>query len=150
MRIKVMTCIALTIVSLGGSSCGNIFTAQVDEDVFSLVVSSLIATPVKWIYPIEDSNFRPVEELTVMAVYTNGNTRKIPVETVSLSLGNAPQTDIYEIPLNEGTNIITVSYGGKDTRFALMVGNGAATTPDDPEGGGNGGTTIEISPPVWE
>jgi hypothetical protein len=139
--------IALTIVSLTVSSCGNIFTAQVAEDAFSLTVSSLIATPIKWIYA-PDSAFRPVEELTVMAIYANGNIRKVPVETVSLARNGEP-SDIYEIPLLEGTNIITVSYEDKNTKFALIVSNGASTTPDDPEGGSNGGTTIEISPPVW-
>jgi hypothetical protein len=146
-----MGCIALSIVSLTVSSCGNIFTAQVAADTLSLEVNSLMATPRQWVYPL-DSSFTPMEELTVAALYIDGTTRQIPVETVTIALNEVP-ADIYEaIPLSEGQNPFKVYYRGKDAEFILMAGSNAQGNPDDPDNGGgkSGETTVEIPPPIWQ
>jgi hypothetical protein len=145
-----MSCIALSIVSLTVSSCGNIFTAQVAEDTLSLGVNSLMATPRQWVYPL-DSSFTPMEEVTVTALYVDGTMRNVPVETVEIALNEVILADIYEaISLAEGKNLFKVSYRGKDAEFVLMVGSNAGN-PDDPDNGEekSGETTIEIPPPTW-
>jgi hypothetical protein len=149
-----MSCIVLSIISLTVSSCGNIFTAQVAEDTLSFGVSSLMATPRQWVYyPSLDRScsFKPADDLTVVAFYADGTTRNVPVEMVSIVFQETPVADIDRaISLVEGENPFKVSYGDKVTEFVLMVGSNTGTS-DDPETGGgqNGGTTIEISPPVW-
>jgi hypothetical protein len=144
-----MSCIAFSIVSLTVSSCGNLFTAQIDEDALSLGVNSLMATPRQWIYPL-DSRFTPMKEMTVTALYIDGTMRNIPVETVAIAFNDVPLADIYEavIPLAEGKNTFKVSYGGKDAEFVLMVGSNVGD-PDDPNEEKIGETTIEIPSPTW-
>jgi hypothetical protein len=146
-----MGCIALSIVSLTVSSCGNIFTAQVPEDALSLGVNSLMATPRQWVYPL-DSKFTPAKELTVMAFYADGTTQNVPVETVEIAFKEVP-ADIYDaILLSEGPNPFKVYYHGKNTEFILMTASSVQGNPDDTgSGGGTGGeTTIEIPPPIWQ
>jgi hypothetical protein len=150
-----MGCIALSIVSLTVSSCGNIFTAQVAEDTLSLGVNSLMATPHQWVYPLDDStsmpSFTPVDDLTVVALYADGTMRNVPVYSIRNGI-NGDLADIDKaIPLSKGENPFQVSYGDKDAKFVLMVGSNTGN-PDDPDnGGGNSGeTTIEIPPPIWQ
>jgi hypothetical protein len=149
MRIQVKSCIVLSIVSLTFSSCSNIFRSQVDGDAFSLAVSFLTATPLKWIYPPDDNSFKPVDELRVMAIYVDGTMRQVPIEMVEIALDGDKVDDIREIPLPKETNTITVSYAAKEAKFVLVVGSGVSTgSGTEEESGGN--TLIEIPPFTWE
>jgi hypothetical protein len=149
MRNRIL-CFVLGLVSLSLISCGNIFTAQVDAGLLlpSFEVDSLVAYPTRLGYTENNNVFTPMTELSVLAVYVDGTTWKVPIsdEGLELFLKDDPVPMSKEaVTLDMGENRITVFYTKKSTEFTLTVwaGDGPGSG-DEGTTGGNSGTSIEI------
>jgi hypothetical protein len=124
-------------VSLPFLSCGNVVGRSIDKNSD---LESLFATPRKTVYDVGDS-FIPANDLAVFAVYYNGGTQKLPIQDVAIT-----GVEIYPASFAvAGQRDVTVSYGGKQAVFAVLVGSvGSGGSGSGSVGGSGPGIDIGI------
>lgn len=153
---RFMLVVTVLYAVIGGLvSCDNAYS----DGVFNYTVpesdsdiSSLIPVPIRREYYV-NSEFNKEDDLSVIAVYPNGETESIPVSRISVSIVEGDQ----EIPVgpsyaayiftDTGEKIVALSYAKQRARYAVWVREpgtdipGTPTTPDT----GDGGTVIIIN-----
>jgi hypothetical protein len=140
----------LYMVIAGLVSCDNVYS----DGVFNYTVpesesdiSSLIPIPIRREYFV-NSEFKKEDDLSVIAVYPNGETEPIPVSRISVSIveGDQEMPSTAYIFKNTGEKIVALSYARQRARYAVWVREPTTdtptpTTPDT----GDGGTVIIIN-----
>jgi hypothetical protein len=111
-------------------------------------ISSLIPVPIRREYYI-NSEFKKAEDLSVIAVYPNGETEPIPVDRIDVSIVEGeeeihlgPYTYVFK---ELGEKIVNLSYAKQKARYAVWVRNPTSDDRPDDSGPDEGGTVIIIN-----
>jgi hypothetical protein len=120
--------IAALILAAGLVSCGNDFAG---DGIFSytappssLDIVSLIPVPIRWEYFV-NHEFKKAEDLSVAAVYFNGETKPVSVDEVDISIVEGEEvihldSDVYMFR-ETGEKIINLVYAKHKTGYAVWV-----------------------------
>jgi hypothetical protein len=135
------------LVSCENASGDGVFNYSVPESESD--ISSLIPVPIRREYFVK-SVFNKFDDLSVIAVYPNGETEPISVdkidvsivegeEEIHLGLGAYSVTYTFE---TVGEKIVNLEYAKQKARYAVWVRN--PTSEDRPDDGSDEGGTIII------
>jgi hypothetical protein len=138
------------LASCEGVSGDGVFSYSVPQSESD--ISSLIPVPIRREYFV-NSEFKKDEDLSVIAVYPNGETEPIPVERIDVSIVEGeeevhlgPYTYIFT---ETGEKIVNLAYAKQKARYAVWVRNPSNDdppyTPNDPTLPSQGGTVIIIN-----
>jgi hypothetical protein len=139
--------LAAALVSCENASGDGMFSYSVPQSDSD--ISSLIPVPIRREYYI-NSEFKKTEDLSVIAVYPNGETEPIPVEKIDVSIVEGEE----EIHLGSytyvfkqlGEKIVNLAYAKQKARYAVWVRNPTSEdSPDDSDTPNEGGTIIIIN-----
>jgi hypothetical protein len=137
-------------VSCENASGDGLFSYSVPQSESD--ISSLIPVPIRWQYFIK-SEFDRFNDLSVIAVYPNGETEPVSVEKIDVSIlegeevihlgvGAQSVTYIFE---KVGEKTVNLEYAKQKARYTVLVRN---PTSNDPPGNtvpDLGGTVIIIN-----
>ncbi|MDR2177180.1 MAG: hypothetical protein LBP20_03955 [Treponema sp.] len=129
---------AVILVSCGNIAGDGIFNYAVPPD--RAAVSALIPVPIRRQYAV-GAGFNKNRDLSVLAVYYNGETEFVPIKDVTIGIEEnpgevyaAPDTYIFDTP---GEKVVNVIYANRRAYYAVWVGSPGS-------GAGSGDTSIEI------
>jgi hypothetical protein len=131
--------------SLSGDGIFN-YTLPPDGDI-----ATLIPVPIRREYLVK-SEFNKFNDLSVMAVYSNGETAPVSVEKIAISIGEGEKethlgTGLYSaiyVFEEAGEKIVNLEYAKQKARYAVWVRGSASDAPDSSFPGSNGGGTVII------
>ena len=145
--------ITLVLAALGVLSCEkasgdgmfNYSVPQSESDI-----SSLIPVPIRREYFV-NSEFKKAEDLSVIAVYPNGETEPVPVDKIDISIVEGEvevHLGLYSYTFTEvGEKIVNLAYAKQKARYAVWVRT--PTSDDLPDNSDpdldQGGTVIIIN-----
>jgi hypothetical protein len=141
---------ALGVLSCEGASGDGVFSYSVPQSESD--ISSLIPVPIRREYFVK-SVFNKFDDLSVIAVYPNGETEPISVdkidvsimedeEEIHLGLGAYSVTYTFE---TVGEKIVNLEYAKQKARYAVWVRNPTDEDRPDDSGPDEGGTIIIIN-----
>jgi hypothetical protein len=133
-------------VSCENASGDGVFNYSVPQSESD--ISSLIPVPIRREYYI-NSEFNKTEDLSVIAVYPNGETEPIPVERIDVSIVEGEE-EIHLGPYiyvfkELGEKIVNLAYAKQKARYAVWVRNPTTDDPPDNSTPDQGGTIIIIN-----
>jgi hypothetical protein len=139
------------LMSCENASGDGVFSYSVPESESD--ISSLIPVPIRREYFVK-SVFNKFDDLSVIAVYPNGETEPISVEKIDVSIVEGEEeihlgVGAYSVTytfMETGEKIVNLEYAKQKARYMVWVRNPTNDDPDDPAlSPGEGDTVIIIN-----
>jgi hypothetical protein len=127
------------LVSCGDSSADGIFTYTPPPESSGADIVSLIPVPMRREYFV-NHEFNKAEDLSVVAVYFNGETKPVPVDKIDISILEGEEevrvdSGVY-IFKETGEKIVSLAYAKQKAGYAVWVHSSAdADVPSVPSTG---------------